>query len=201
PGKLRIQTELAQFSEEKIALVRSGWDRPRFGHIPGRRIKQKLSVPLDNAGPESDRRNVTFAGCTQAQDDADGALGKVGLIRMRDNAWIEERRALERILAYEVGANEQLALLGQCPVAWQVALHLFETLHEDFANPLMPAPKFAEDLVQNRQNLFLRQRKDSRENRQRTRCVVRIDRLRSCHRRQKGTHKHSRGIRTQGQRK
>ena len=142
---------------------------------------------------------MTLAGGTHAQDDADGALGKVGLIRMRDNARIEERRALERILACKVGANEQLAFFGHWPVAWQVALHLLKTLHEDFPNPLVPTPKLAKNLLQNRQNLFLRQRKDSRENLKRARCVVRIDRLWSGHRRQKGTHKHARSIRTQDQ--
>ena len=37
---------------------------------------------------------------------------KIGLIRMRDNAGIEKCRALQRILAGKIGADEQLCVFG-----------------------------------------------------------------------------------------
>ena len=56
---------------------------------------------------------MAFAGRPKAQNDPDAPLSDVGLIRMRDDARVEKRRALERILAGEIRADQQLPGFGQ----------------------------------------------------------------------------------------
>ena len=43
--------ELGQFAQEKIALVSSGWDRPRLGHIAGR-VRQAETRPFRSTTPD-----------------------------------------------------------------------------------------------------------------------------------------------------
>ena len=60
---------------------------------------------------------MTFSNGPQTEDEAARAARHRGLIRMRDDAWIEKRCRLEGVLVQEVGAHE-------------LALHLRErTVH------------------------------------------------------------------------
>ena len=61
-----------------------------------------------HARAESDGGDVPFARGPQAQDETQRALGQPGLVGMRHDGRIEQRRGLRGILVREVSADERL---------------------------------------------------------------------------------------------
>ena len=61
-------------------------------------VMRNAVLRADDARPEGDRGNVPLAGGPQAQDETQRALGQTGLIGMRHDGRIEQRRRLGRVL-------------------------------------------------------------------------------------------------------
>ena len=70
---------------------------------------------------------MSFADGAQAEDEAKATRRSASLIRMRDDARIEECRSLERILVQEIRADQLALHLGEDIVDDEGILHLVGT--------------------------------------------------------------------------
>ena len=66
---------------------------------------------------------MSLAHGPQAQDEAHAAFGRARLVRMRDDAGIEQRRGLERILMQEIRADQAALLLAEARVIGKGFFH------------------------------------------------------------------------------
>ena len=67
---------------------------------------------------------MAFADGTKAEDEAQAAFRRAGLIGMRDDARIEQRRRLERIFVQKIGADELPLDLRERGMVGQGLFHL-----------------------------------------------------------------------------
>ena len=67
---------------------------------------------MDNAGTKSDGRNVSFPGGAQAENESQGAGRQTGLVGMRHDGRIEQRRGFQRVFGQEIGADQESSLFG-----------------------------------------------------------------------------------------
>lgn len=73
---------------------------------------------------------MPFSNGTQAEDEATTAFWRTGLVRVDDDARIEQRSGLERVFVHEVGANQLPLNLGEDGVVGERILHLIRTCFE-----------------------------------------------------------------------
>jgi len=104
---------------------------------------------------ERDRRDVPFAGGPKAQDEAHRSRRKVGLVRVRHDRGIEQRRRFERVLVREIGAEKQLPLLGKPGTGPQPGSHLLETPPQEFQDLHVTIAELGFHLRQQRCDLAL----------------------------------------------
>ena len=91
---------------------------------------------------------MSFARGSQAQDETEGARGQPGLVGVRDDGRIEQRRRLKRILMRKIGADERLPLRQKLPPLAQAETHLREAGEEMLFKLLVAIGKFTQHPAQ-----------------------------------------------------
>ena len=87
--------------------------------------------------------------------------GQSGLVGMRHDGRIEQRRGLRRIFVREVSADERLPFRRGLRAVVQVMLHLREAVAENLFNLLVPVLKLAQHLAQQPGDFLVRERHDA----------------------------------------
>src|SRR5580698_417430 len=91
---------------------------------------------------------MSFSHCTQAQYETSPALWHTGLIRMSNDARIEKRRSLERVLMQEIGADQPALVLGECRVDRKGFFHFIGARLKYLEQIAVPALEVLEHLGQ-----------------------------------------------------
>jgi hypothetical protein len=83
---------------------------------------------------------MPFSDRTQTQDETPTASRRAGLIRMSDDAGIEQGSRLERVFEKKIGAHEPALLTGKCCVGRKSVFHILcarvESLEQISVAPL-----------------------------------------------------------------
>ena len=106
---------------------------------------------------------VTIDGRPQAQDETQRAFWHAGLVGMRHDGRIEQRRRLRRILVQKIGADEPLAFGRRLHLGLEMDFHFVVALAENRFHAFMAVRKFTQDLTQQARNFFFRQSHDPRD--------------------------------------
>ena len=91
---------------------------------------------------------MAFADGTKAEDETKAALRGSGLIRMRDDTRIEERRGLERIFIEKIGADELALDLCERSMIGQRIFHLRGARLEGLQQIAMAAEEILQNIGQ-----------------------------------------------------
>ena len=90
---------------------------------------------------------MAFSSGAKAENKAKGTLWQIGLVRMRDDGWIEEGRGFERILMTEIRAKQQGSFFGELRSRAQERPHLLETPLEKVLCAHVPLAELGLDLT------------------------------------------------------
>ena len=92
PAKIILHPGLLQFAGEQCFFVRGIGHAIRLAHKRHRRRERDAMLRTDDAHAEGDGGNMPLARGPQTQNETQRALGQAGLVRMRHDGRIEQRR-------------------------------------------------------------------------------------------------------------
>ena len=133
-----VGPHLDQLEKERAIFVPLVRHRLTGGGESGNRIDGEIAGGVQDAAAKLDRRNVPFAARPQAQDDPLLVTAEVRLIRMCDDARVEQGHRLDRVFAREVGSDQQSLFRRDGPVVRHESRHAIEVSPEDAGNVTMP---------------------------------------------------------------
>ena len=107
-AKIILHARFLQFVRKQSLGVGHIRHALRLGDKRHGRRQRDAILRADFARAESDGGNVAFARGAQTQDETQRALWHAGLVGVRHDGRIEQRRRLRRILVREVGADKHL---------------------------------------------------------------------------------------------
>ena len=163
PAKIILHAGFLEFVGKQSLDVSGIGHALRLRHKRHGRRERDAMLRADRAGAEGDGGNVSFARGPQTQDETQRALGHPGLVGMRHDGRIEQRRGFWRILVREVSADEHLPFGRRLRAGFEMNLHLREAFAENIFNVFMPVRKFAEHLAHQPGNFLFRQGHDPRD--------------------------------------
>lgn len=91
---------------------------------------------------------MPFPDCAKAQDEATTACRRTGLIRMGDDAWIEQCRGFEGILVQEVGSDQLALYLAEGGMSKKGVFHFVGTRLECRQQVAVATLEILEDIGQ-----------------------------------------------------
>ncbi len=91
---------------------------------------------------------MPFPDRAKTEDEAPPAFRGAGLIKMGDNAWIEQGRGLERIFVHEIGADQLSLYLTESGVSSKGAFHFVGAPLEDLQKVAVATFEIFEDIGQ-----------------------------------------------------
>ena len=113
---------------------------------PGGRIDTQAAVGCNRAGAKRQRRHMSFADGTQAENEAQSALRRVRLVGVRHDAGVEQSRGFERVFIEEIGADQLAPVLGKGAVGRHGLFHDLGPGLERLQRIAVPALKILQDI-------------------------------------------------------
>ena len=154
------QSQFRKFPPEQRLLVPRVRDLARLGEEASGGTHLDLMIGMDDAGSKSDGGNVPFPGGAQAENKPQSAGWQIGLVRVRNDGWIEQGSGFQGVFGQKIGADQQSPLFGQVLILRQPLADLFEAFQKELADLLVPLGEVGADLVQERTDLVFRERHD-----------------------------------------
>src|SRR6267142_1450564 len=93
---------------------------------------------------------MAFAGCSQAEDEAQRTFGQVGLVRVWNDRGFEQGSRFQRIFVSKMRPEQKSSFLGQFSAPRQKLLRMFETALEELARLAVSFAEFGFHLLQQR---------------------------------------------------
>ena len=112
------------------------------------RIHHHIAIRRNRAGAEGQRRNMTFADRAEAEDEPAPALRRAGLVRMGNDAGIEERGRFKRVFVKKIGPDQLALYHAETSMARKGFLHLVGARLEYRQQVAMPSLEILQNLCQ-----------------------------------------------------
>ena len=81
---------------------------------------------------------MPFAGGAQAENEPQSAGWQAGLIGVRNDGGIEQRRGFQGVFGQEIGADQQPSWFGDLSSGGSMSADLFKAFQKELADILMP---------------------------------------------------------------
>ena len=88
--KLAGQSQFGEFPPEQRLFIEGVGDLARLGEEAGGGQHLDAPIGVDDAGSENNGGNVSFPSGAQAENEPHRAGRQIGLVRVRDDRWIEQ---------------------------------------------------------------------------------------------------------------
>src|ERR1700736_256728 len=103
---------------------------------------------MDNTGSKSGGGNMAFPCGAQAENKSQSAGRQTGLVRVRNDGWIEQGSGFQGVFGQEIGSDQLAPLFGQVLIRQQPLPDLFEAFQKEFADLLVSLGEVSADFVQ-----------------------------------------------------